>query len=294
MVLFYGRVAGRQNCVAIFVYNEDMSRWARERKFIVTLLIISLVMGVVFGILVRIVYKPETCYDGIKNQNEKDIDCGGVCDVECRQVLGEVDIIWTSAVRLAKEGEGTYDSNVYSLIALVENQNIDFIGENIEYEFITYDDEGALVTTIEHFTNIMPGTVTPIFYSGVETGKREIASVDIKFNKGIRFKKYDKELNLTFSDYKFENGDDPRASAKVVNNSVSHEDEIAFIAVIQDEIGNTVAVSRTLKDRLFPGEKEDIFFTWVNRWELYENSRCEGCFYQPKVMNIYPVIFGSL
>ena len=22
----------------------------------------------------------ETCFDGLKNQNEKDVDCGGICD----------------------------------------------------------------------------------------------------------------------------------------------------------------------------------------------------------------------
>jgi hypothetical protein len=52
--------------------------------------IIGLLYLVFFSLVVFFFYSvfktKETCFDGLKNQNEEDVDCGGVCFKKCKKI----------------------------------------------------------------------------------------------------------------------------------------------------------------------------------------------------------------
>jgi len=72
------------------------------RKFIIitgTIIIFLFILGTIF----YFVFKPnESCFDGIQNQNETDIDCGGDC-VSC-EVKELEDIVVVDGPKFLKQG----------------------------------------------------------------------------------------------------------------------------------------------------------------------------------------------
>jgi len=54
-----------------------MEKYARKRIIIIVVYLLLLAL-VVFGVY-SFLKAEETCLDGVKNQNEEEIDCGGVC-----------------------------------------------------------------------------------------------------------------------------------------------------------------------------------------------------------------------
>src|SRR4051812_17152322 len=77
-----------------------------------------------------------TCFDGIKNQNERGIDCGGVCTLVCPMDVKSIVPIWSRVFHTA--------GDVYSVVSYVENQNQDAGVKQIDYEVRIYDDHNIL------------------------------------------------------------------------------------------------------------------------------------------------------
>ena len=67
--------------------------WLNEFRILLLLLVILFAAGCRKEEPVEVV--PETCVDGVKNQNEVTIDCGGVCPVcelSCVPTLNALDL----------------------------------------------------------------------------------------------------------------------------------------------------------------------------------------------------------
>lgn len=122
----------------------------RKRLFkqtIIAFIFFSLVGGLVF--LIFYINQPEpTCFDGIKNQNEEEIDCGGVCS-PCELVYAR-DIELKQAMAISTE-QGYYD-----LVALVKNPNPNYGSSRVFYSFDLYNNAGQLVGSFPGETHILP------------------------------------------------------------------------------------------------------------------------------------------
>jgi hypothetical protein len=68
--------------------------------------------------------------------------------------------------------------------------------------------------------------------------------------------------NLEISNQQFSNEALPRLSAQMSNLSTAELASISVVAVLSNAQKNAIAVSSTFVERLAPGERRQIVFTW--------------------------------
>jgi hypothetical protein len=199
---------------------------------------------------------PPTCSDGIQNQDETAIDRGGPCLVLDERALQPQATLWTRSFRVR---DGSYNAAAY-----VYNPNAEAGVERAHYRFGLYDAENILVAEREGTTFIVPGAVTPILESRIDTGNRIVSHTYFEFtNTFIWERMTNTALVLAVNNKEISNAEVmPRLSANVENRSVADVINPSFIAVIFDPAGNAFAASATALPRIAPGATAPIVFSW--------------------------------
>ena len=111
--------------------------------------------------------KPPTCSDRTQNQNELGVDCGGVCDLRCASETRRLLTKWVMPLEVSE--------GFWSVVAYIENPNLNSYADPISYRFKLYDENNALVAERSGNTFIHGDPVVPIFEGGMDTkGKRAV------------------------------------------------------------------------------------------------------------------------
>ena len=106
--------------------------WAQKRRFVISTIVLVPLLAVIIFIYISSREAPN-CFDGKLNQNERGIDCGGMCVAVCQNEATDVAILWTRFIPIIND--------VYSVVAMVENPNINFEAKGAPYIFRLYDEE---------------------------------------------------------------------------------------------------------------------------------------------------------
>lgn len=234
-----------------------MLSWSARRKFIY-IFILLVVFGTPLGFFIyKKMQKPPSCADGIMNQNERGVDCGGICKIACfANIKQEPDIQWSRAYPVAK--------GVYNLVAYIQNPNIDYISQPAKYVFKVYDDQNVLITTREGVVGIPTSKIFPIFEPTVQTGERIPKIVKFEFVEPITWIEYfGNKPELEVVEQRLSRTDtSPKLDAKIVNKTLKMYRNVEVVAIIYDERGNGVLSSRTFIDSIGDKKTADVVFTW--------------------------------
>ncbi|MDD3190701.1 MAG: hypothetical protein PHI66_03370 [Candidatus Pacebacteria bacterium] len=239
--------------------------------------VIVLILLLIIGGIVYIFTRPEEdlCFDGIKNNGEAGVDCGGFCDVECPENLNlpeEVNLLETNWVKIVKDGENTYD-----LIASVSNDNERWGLSKVKYRFLVYDANGKLMSDVSNSVYFMPRGITSgddikyIMENNIHFDDTPV-SAEIKFssynwkevettrelralNKDIveiseKANGFDEEMNLYFA----------RGTTK--NTSKYAFAKVDIVAVIFDNNGDVLAVGKTDQLTISAGGGWGFLISW--------------------------------
>lgn len=237
--------------------------WGTKRKFI----ILTVFFGIIFIILAIFVYfkflnKVPTCFDGIRNQDEQGVDCGGVCALICPEESRPINIVYS---RLFNIGYG-----VYSAVAIVENLNQNVFAKDVSYTFKVYDDQNILLKEVFGTTFVPPGRTFPIFEHSITTGNREATKItfeiagDVIWEKGVF-----KEPIIKVSNIASQNIDTrSRITADIQNYEVYALRNLPVIAVVYDALGNAREASGTRIEYLSPNDKTSVTFTWNHKFDF--------------------------
>lgn len=219
---------------------------------------------VVFIILAYFVYiffikTTPTCFDGVQNQNERDIDCGGVCALVCTADAKTVVPIWYRVFNTT--------GDVHSVVAYVENQNTTAGVEKINYEFRIYDDQNILAgEPITGTTFIGPNDKTAIYASPIKTGNRTPKSVFFKFTSAPEWVTTPARFNLpqlsTAAITLTDETTAPKLSADIVNGTLYDYKNIEVVAILYQADGNAVNASSTFIENLPEQTRQTVYFTW--------------------------------
>ena len=247
--------------------------WASRRRFLYIFGLL-LVVGTITIIPLWIhFYEPGDCFDKKQNNAETDIDKGGDCRLLDERVLLPVTTVWARAmaVRLPGQEQGTF-----SAVAYVENPNVNAGVMQAPYRFKLYDANNVLVAEVEGITSIMPGTVTPVFEGGINTGHRKAARVFFEFTAPLVWQRlYDATEPITVPTKEVVNADkEPRLNAVIKNDSVVDLRQTQFVAIIFDTTGNAFAGSATEVQFLERGKQQAVAFTWPDPF-LYLPGRID-------------------
>jgi ferredoxin len=200
-----------------------------------------------------------TCFDNKQNQNERGIDCGGICQRVCPMDARTIVPVWSRAFRVSK--------GVYNVVAYIENQNVTAGVRKINYEFRVYDDENILAgEPITGSTFIGPNDKTAIFESPVQTGNRVPKNVFFTFTDAPDWMTTDPRYQvpqLVSADTVLGDLDTkPKLSANIVNNTLHNYRDVEVVAILYGAEGNAVNASRTYLDRIDQQSVAKVAFTW--------------------------------
>jgi len=231
-----------------------MDSWARRRQTIVlgsiALIALSFAVGVYF------LYSPEpTCTDGIQNQSELGIDCGGPCTPVCESETSPLVVEW---VRVFPVSSGLYD-----VVARVTNPNETIGTPSFHYTFELFDSENLSITRKEGTTFANPNESFYIFESLISAGARVPARAVLTINTTHAWSRYsDTVPKLSIVNKQYTDDPAPHATATLINNTLVTWTDIRALVVLFDEEGIAYGASATLVKTLAKDGQEPLSFTW--------------------------------
>jgi hypothetical protein len=239
-----------------------MASWATRRKF-TYLGIGAVVVIVIIGVpAFKILYKAPTCADGVQNQGEQGIDCGGPCRTLCQSAFLAPVVLWTAATHVT--------AGLYNLAAYIENPNISGAAINAPYQFSVYDTDGVLITQVSGTLDIPANRNTLAFAGAVDMGQRTVAKggVSFQFTQAPVWRKSEDmlaALSYPTPQYSEDNTSATKSSSLQVamtNTSLTPFNGITVYAILKDINNNEIDFSKTYIDEIAPGASEVAPFTW--------------------------------
>lgn len=234
--------------------------WSTSRKT----KIITSISAILLVILSSFVYfkfiKHElTCFDGKQNQDERGIDCGGICSIMCLADTKPLIPLWTRPLKIT--------GDVYSVVSYIENQNIGNGVKKVPYELRLYDDKNILVSQpIRGETFIGPNDRTAIFETAIKVGNRIPKTAFLKFLQQPEFIRIDERFNdqnlVAEGDVLSDLETSPKIAAVVRNKTIETFKNIPVVAIVYDTEGNALAASQTFIDEIGPEESVNVYFSW--------------------------------
>lgn len=199
---------------------------------------------------------PPTCTDGIQNQGETNIDKGGPCVLLDERVLQPHAVLWSRGFFVR---DGTYNA-----VAYIENPNETAGVEAAQYRFKLYDADNILIAERVGTTVIMPGGITPVLESRIDTGHRIVVHTYFEFITPLVWKHMQNMSTvIVINDKTTANtATAPQVSASVRNASVGTLRKVGFVAVVFDASGNAFAGSATALDSFEAETTSNLVFTW--------------------------------
>lgn len=235
-----------------------MATWATKRKL--TYASAAIVAAVIIiGIPAFLLfYKAPTCSDGIQNEGEQGIDCGGPCKTLCQNDFLSPVVVWASSENVAP--------GLYNLGAYVENPNIDGGAVNVPYQFSVFDNQGVLITKVNGVMDIPPNRDTLAFVGAVNMGQRIPAPGGVQFSftsPPVWAKAEDTLGSLSISNKQYsEDSTGASLQATITNTGLTAYDDLTVFAVLSDVNGNELAFSKTVIDSVAGGASVVAPFTW--------------------------------
>jgi hypothetical protein len=244
-------------------YNGGMtSQWAAKRKLSYGTIIFVFIVLVVGIPLFLFFHKTSTCFDNIKNQNEKGTDCGGICTKLCPSDISAPIVMWQRAFQIT--------SGVYSAVAYIQNPNVLTRVDNIGYVFRLYDKDNVIIGEKIGQTFLPANQTFAVFESGIKTGTRVPVRTSFDFTESplwIQNSADYKEPSVTAENITLTNDSSlPRIDASIHNLSLNTIKALSVVVIIYDADDNAIAASRTIVEDLPAQSIAPVTFTWPTQF----------------------------
>jgi hypothetical protein len=234
--------------------------WGHQRQIYIISGIALIIIVPIMVFLAVTLYEEPTCFDGKQNGTENGIDCGGECQLVCRNSTVSIFTIWSRVFA----GE-----NGVSGSALLENKNTRAIAVDVPYKFSIFKGEIEL-SSVEGLINIPPKKRIPLIIEGLEKGVQEVDyhTLEIGEPREWVYEQGEKSPFLISQQVIEEKDGLPIVSARVKNLTF---DEVIqdsyFVVFVYDEFDTVIGQSTTYIKELKPEETKDIAFTWREKFD---------------------------
>jgi len=241
----------------------EAERTSKKKKIIVGIYFAILL---IFCLFVYSWLKPvPSCFDGKKNQNEEEIDCGGICEKKCEIVVEDkLQVLKTGFVN-----NGSLDK--YDLYGLIKNPNNFFGSSSFNYKFIIKEASGNIIATREGEGFILPGEEKYLVENNLEIKEIPIsAELEITGTKWVEFKDFFekpqlKVINKSYNEISSGVGFS-EAKGLLKNESLFDFSKIKIKIILKDEKGTIIALNSTEMNTVKSDENRDFRVFWPNRF----------------------------
>ncbi len=232
------------------------SQRAMRRIKIASVVTVSLALvGTALYYLLRPV---ATCFDGIQNQKEGGVDCGGSCSSVCAEVFAPEAFIIREAAFVPGNSSSEYDA-----LAKVRNQNGTIGAAEIGYDFILRDAVGIEVGRVSGSDSILPQETKTLIAIGIKTSGVPV-TVEVSFRDATwqRFSGYQERPQLTLYQMRFAKISSGafygEALGTLRNDSTFDFRSVTVKVVLRDATGKPVALNQTEVATLISGDIRDF------------------------------------
>jgi hypothetical protein len=220
----------------------------------IIILLIYLAIFVIFGAVIYFIFKPElSCTDGIKNQGEEGVDCGGVC-APCQQEIKYENLEIKSA-EIVDDGKGGND-----VVIKIYNPNEEYGAKS--FQFVIQDDLGNRSSVYREFIlpketkySIITGYVLADGAKSVEVG---INNKGVDWQRAVKYR----DPKLVVFNKRFEKSKSGSNYGEIVgllvNKSAVDYETIKIKGVLRDNEGVLIGGSYQIINTLPAGDKREF------------------------------------
>ncbi len=228
--------------------------WSTRRKLLYTS-----VAGVILLVLFFFSYnaafnQAPTCFDGVQNQDEHGVDCGGVCTLQCKSETRAPVVLWGRSFKVGPQ--------LYTAAAYVQNPNVGAGARNVGYTFQLFDDKNILIVEQQGRVDIPPVLTVPVILPNINTGNRAAAKTIFSFTTEPSWQKVSGLPELRIGNQNL-SADASLLSATIQNNSPFDAKGVTVEAVLFDGSGTARAASKSVLPIIMRRGSQDVTFTWT-------------------------------
>jgi hypothetical protein len=232
--------------------------WAARRRLII-LSIFGVAVAVVLAIIFTTVfYKTPSCVDGVRNQSEEGIDCGGSCAYLCTALLQPPTVLFTKVF--------TNTAGRTDIVASIVNKNTAAAAKNIPYSVTLYDADHILVQEVSGALDLPPGATETVFIPGIVSGKQAVATafLDIAPSAPQWFTMTTDPRVIPSVSNVTQGGTPsaPRIEAILANGSATALENVQVVVLVRDTRNDVIAASKTLVPTIPAQGTATAIFTW--------------------------------
>ncbi len=238
-------------------YTVCMS-WAGRRRFIILSILGAVVLAIAAVTIIATLHHTPSCTDGIQNQGEQGVDCGGPCPYLCSANENPPTVLFTA---LVGNGQGRTD-----VIAEIENKNTDAAAKNVPYTIALYNASHVLVRDISGSVDLAPGATVPVYLPGVESGTHTVTSAFLSIDPAevhwYRLASDPRIVPQVSNVVVAATSTAPLITATLDNPSTDLLTQVLAIVLVHDERGNVIAASQTIVPTIPPLGSATATFAW--------------------------------
>jgi len=205
---------------------------------------------------------PVSCFDGVKNQDETGVDCGGAMCKPCQGVFTEDIQVLSSNFILFNER--------YDAVAEVKNPNSQYGTSDLEYSFKFYDKDNNFISEKSGRSYILAGETKYIMENNFAI---EGDPAYLRFDaKPLNWQEQKRtSVKLPVFSKKFENVTNVSSNQYAeVSGSLENQSNYSFVSVdvvamLLDKNDNYIAMNRTRINNLRAGEKRNVSIPWFSQ-----------------------------
>jgi hypothetical protein len=235
----------------------------RIRKQIIIIAVVVLFFALVgSGIYFWFLKPAPSCFDGIRNQDEEEIDCGGAICQSCEfKTISNIEVFWAQAIPA--------DDNKIDLAAEIRNPNPNYGVAELAYGFEIKNVSGQVIGKKEGSTFILPGSAKYIIENNFQTNQ-PVGSVDLTVGKkeDLEWRKLNdyQAIELFILDKKFDilNQENfwGRASGTVKNETDFGFEKVNVNIIVFDKELRPIGAAQTTMNSLSAGEYRAFSVGW--------------------------------
>ena len=231
--------------------------WAHRRQRIIEISIALCCVAIVAVAGIAIFYKAPSCTDGIKNQDETGVDCGGSsCTYLCTASEVAPKIAF---VRAVSPQPGRTD-----VIAYIDNANTNASVQGAVYMLQLYGVNQKVLATETGTINMPPSSTVPLYIPNAYNGQAKVVAAFVSFDPRtlLWMKNNARPILPVPTNISIQNTATPRMTATLTNQSSSQYYNKTVVATVFDAQNNVIAASQTVVPVLSAQGSSNIVFTW--------------------------------
>lgn len=232
------------------------------KQLIIALIFFFILSG--FGFLVYYLSQPApSCSDGIQNQSEEGIDCGGPCP-PCQLVyIKDIEVLWTKAM--------ASQADLYDLAAQIKNPNQNYGSGQVPYQFELYDFNGNLIVQYPGLTFILPNQTKYLIQLKKQSIIGRPSQIKLSFGE-IKWEKLEDyqppQLFVQQKEYRLLTAQElgfSQVRGILINKTNFDFDKTSLDILLFNSSRQLLAVNATEIRALSAGQERDFVATWFRR-----------------------------